>query len=556
MLSDPKSLDLTAFPEELRGAVAGVVAGVLAERDATVCEVSTSSVQNANLQRDNADLMESNAALSTQNAELEAVNARLEHMVKELHQLVYGKRSEKLSPDERQLAFEDLEVALAEAEAQSDTIEMTKSRKKRKPAQRNLGNLPDHLERIEQVIEPDSIICPCGCGEMVRIGEDRTERLDIVPAQFRVIVTIRPKYACPQKQSGVVQAPALRHLIEGGLPTEALLAYVGVAKYADHCPLFRQSQIFARSGIHLDRATLAGWVGKMSFHLAPVVDHLLKELKRSDKLFMDETRCPVLDPGRGRTKTGYLWAIARDERPFGGTAPPGVVFCYAPGRGGKYAETFLTGFTGTLQVDGYTGYNALTKHGRNSGPVKLAYCWAHARRKLKEVHDRDGSPIAAEGLRQIAAFYKIEAEIRGQSASDRLALRQEKTAPLIAEFEAWLKTMRSRISTKSRLGEKLAYIAKHLDGLKLFLDDGSVEMDSNVVERSIRPIALNRKNALFAGHDEGGRSWGRIASLIETCKLNGVEPYAYLKATLEAIAQGHPASRIDELMPWNFQKSA
>ena len=207
-------------------------------------------------------------------------------------------------------------------------------------------------------------------------------------------------------------------------------------------------------------------------------------------------------------------------------------------------------------MDGYTGYNALTKHGRNSGPVKLAYCWAHARRKLKEVHDRDGSPIAAEGLRQIAAFYKIEAEIRGQSASDRLALRQEKTAPLIAEFEAWLKTMRSRISTKSRLGEKLAYIAKHLDGLKLFLDDGSVEMDSNVVERSIRPIALNRKNALFAGHDEGGRSWGRIASLIETCKLNGVEPYAYLKATLEAIAQGHPASRIDELMPWNFQKSA
>jgi hypothetical protein len=229
-----------------------------------------------------------------------------------------------------------------------------------------------------------------------------------------------------------------------------------------------------------------------------------------------------------------------------------VVFCYADGRGGKHASEFLTGFCGTLQVDGYTGYNALTHPGRNSGPVKLAYCWAHARRKLKEVHDRDGSPIAKEGLKRIAKFYKIEDAIRGQSAEQRKAARQEQTKPLMDDFEVWLKTARSRISAKSRLGEKLSYIAKYMDGLKLFLDDGSVEMDSNVVERAIRPIALNRKNALFAGHDEGGRTWARIASLIETCKLNGVEPYAYLKATLEAIAAGHPAARIDELMPWNY----
>jgi transposase len=297
-------------------------------------------------------------------------------------------------------------------------------------------------------------------------------------------------------------------------------------------------------------------MGKVSFHLAPVVDHLLKELKRSDKLFADETRCPVLDPGRGKTKTGYLWAIARDERPFGGTAPPGVVFCYADGRGGKHATEFLTGFSGTLQVDGYTGYNALTKPDRKGGPVKLAYCWAHARRKLKEVHDRDGSPIAKEGLKRIATFYKIEDTIRRQSAEQRKAARQEQTKPLVDDFEVWLKTQRSRISAKSRLGEKLSYIAKHMNGLKLFLEDGTVEMDSNIVERAIRPIALNRKNALFAGHDEGGRTWARIASLIETCKLNDVEPYAYLKATLEAIAAGHPAARIDELMPWNFDKKA
>ena len=540
-----KSLDLTALPEEVQTAIR-----------AAQHEALDVAMQSANLKRSAVHLTESNAALATQNAELEAVNARLEHYVKELHQLIYGKRSEKLTEDERQLAFEDLEVATAEAEAQSDAIEMTKPRKKRKRAQRNLGNLPGHLERIEQVVEPDSITCPCGCGDMVRIGEDRTERLDIVPAQFRVIVTVRPIYACPNKDGGVAQAAAPRYLIEGGLPTEALLAYMGVSKYADHCPLFRQCQIYARSGIHLDRATLANWMGKMSFHLAPVVDHLLKDLKRSDKLYMDETRCPVLDPGRGRTKTGFLWAIARDESPFGGSAPPGVVLCYADGRGGKHATDFLTGFSGTLQVDGYTGYNALTKPGRNSGPVKLAYCWAHARRKLKEVHDRDGSPIAAEGLKQIAAFYKIETEIRGKSAAERLAVRQDKTKLLIDAFEGWFRTMRARISRKSRLGEKLAYIAKHMDGLKRFLDDGTIEMDNNVVERAIRPIALNRKNALFAGHDEGGRTWGRIASLIETCKLNAVEPFAYLKATLEAIAEGHPAARIDELMPWNFQKSA
>lgn len=231
-----------------------------------------------------------------------------------------------------------------------------------------------------------------------------------------------------------------------------------------------------------------------------------------------------------------------------------MVFCYADGRGGKHATKFLTGFCGTLQVDGYTGYNTLSKPGRVSGTIQLAYCWAHARRKLKEVFDRDGSPIAAEGLKRIAKFYKIEKAIRGQLPHQRKAARQGQTKPLMDDFEVWLKTVRAHISAKSRLGEKLSYIAKHMDGLKLFLDAGTIEMDSNTIERAIRPIALNRKNALFAGHDEGGRTWARIASLIETCKLNGVEPYAYLKATREAIAQGHPAARIEELMPWNFDK--
>ena len=495
-------------------------------------------------------------ALQAQVDGFRMANARLENLIKELHQALYGKKSEKLSEDERQLCFEDLEVAVAEVEEQQTRLKQDTPGKKAAASKRNLGNLPKDLPRIETVIEPDSTLCPCGCGEMVRIGEDRTERLDIVPAQLRVLVMVRPKYACPTCKGGVTQAKSPAHLIEGALPTEGAIAHVLISKYADHLPLYRQSQIYKRSGLDLHRSTLAGWVGKASFHLTPVVDRMAAILKTSTKLFMDETTAPVLDPGRGKTKTGYLWALARDDRGWGGEEPPGVIFFYANGRGGIHAEEFLAGFKGILQVDGYSGYNRLTKPSRADGPLTLAFCWAHARRKLKEVFDRDGSEIAAEGLRRIAEFYKIEAEIRGTSSDQRLSVRQARTKPLMDDFGHWLKNQRSRISAKSRLGEKLAYIANHWDGLQIFLADGRVEIDSNAVERTIRPIALNRKNALFAGHDEGGKNWGRIASLIETCKMNGVEPFAYLKATLEAIASGHPADQIDKLMPWALNQAS
>jgi len=234
-----------------------------------------------------------------------------------------------------------------------------------------------------------------------------------------------------------------------------------------------------------------------------------------------------------------------------------VVYFYAPGRHGENAETFLTGFDGTLQLDGYTGYNRLTKPSRKGGePIVVAHCWAHARRKLKEIFDRDGSEIAAEGLRWIDEIYAIEKDIRGTSPGQRLSARRARSALLVAAFGTWLQAQRLRISAKSRLGEKLAYIHRHWDGLQIFLTDGRVEIDSNKVENWVRPIALNRKNALFAGHDEGGKAWGRIASLIETAKINGVEPFAYLKSTLEAIAAGHPQHRIDELLPWNLQPSS
>jgi transposase len=498
------------------------------------------------------------AALEAEVATLAEHNRRLEHLVKEFRHALYGRRSEKLDADARQLAFEDLETAVAEAQEAQERAAMPAPapRGGRAGAKRNQGRLPKELPRIERVIEPETTLCPCGCGEMTRIGEDRTERLDIVPAQFRVIATVRPKYACRRCAGAVAQAPAPAFLIEGALPTERMIAHVLVSKYADHTPLYRQSQIYARAGIDLHRSTLADWVGNAAFHLAPIVDRLVGHLKRSGKLFLDETTAPVLDPGRGRTKTGYLWALVRDDRRWGGADPPAVVYHYASGRGAEHARTILEGFSGVLQVDGYAAYKRVRDDRGADAPLALAHCWAHGRRQLREIFDRDASPIAEEGLRRIAELYAIEAALKGLPPDRRRAVRQARSAPLVEDFGAWLARIRARISAKSRLGQKLAYFANHWEGLCVFLDDGRVEIDSNAVENTIRPLSLQRKNALFAGHDEGAHGWARIASLIETCKLNGVDPLAYLTATLEAIAAGHPATLIDELMPWAFSPAS
>jgi len=288
---------------------------------------------------------------------------------------------------------------------------------------------------------------------------------------------VRPKYASRRCREGVRQAPAPAHLIAGALPGEGAIAQVLVSKYADHCPLFRQATIYARGGVELDRSTLAGWVGKAAFHLRPVAERLAEHLRQSGKLFMDETWVPVLDPGPGRTRTGWLWALARDDRNWGGADPHGVVYFYAPGRGGAHAERFLDGFEGILQEDGYVGYNRLAAGPH--GAVRLSYCWAHCRRRLREVFDSTGSAVAAEGLRRIAELYAIEAEIRGAPADRRQAERQARTAPLVEAFGVWLDQQRRRVSPKSGLGKKLAYIDRHWDGLRVFLADGRVEIDSN-----------------------------------------------------------------------------
>jgi transposase len=336
------------------------------------------------------------------------------------------------------------------------------------------------------------------------------------------------------------------------MPTEATIASVIVSKYADHLPLYRQSQIYARQGVDIDRSTLAFWVGKAAYELRPIHDALLAHLKTSSKLFMDETPAPVLDPGRGKVKKGYFWALARDDRGWNGPEPPGVAFTYALGRSGTYASEILQGFEGILQVDGYAGYNRVLDL-RDNAPIQLEYCWAHARRKLFDLTHHNVAPIAEEGLKQIAALYRIEKQARGTSAEDRLALRQAKSAPKIETFKAWLGHARTQVSAKSPTGAALKYIAKYWDGLILFLTDGRINMDSNAVERTIRPIALQRKNALFAGHDAGAQNWAMLASLIETCKLNKIKPHSYLAGVLTAIVNGHKQKHIDQLLPWNFK---
>jgi Transposase and inactivated derivatives len=413
----------------------------------------------------------------------------------------------------------------------------------------NRGTLPAGLPRIETVIEPEDTNCSCCKRGMALIGEDVAERLDIVPAQLRVQVIRRPKYACRSCSGHLVQAPAPARAVTGGLPSEALIAHVIVSKYADHQPLYRQAQILARQGVSLDRSTLADWVGRGAWWLRPLHAALLQDLRAGPKLFADETHAPVLDPGRGRTKTGQLWAYARDDRPWCGPAPPAVAYVYAPSRSTEQVQAHLAGFSGILQVDGYAAYPKLA---RSSG-VTLAFCWSHARRGFYDIAVKGHAPVATEALKRIQALYAIEAEIRGQDAETRRRLRQERARPVLEDMKAWFEDQLSQLSRKSETADAINYALIRWPGLTLYLEDGRIEIDSNTVERSIRPLALTRKNALFAGSDGGGEHWAMLASLIETCKLNGINPQHYIADVLTKLVNGHPINRIEELLPWKWQ---
>ena len=470
---------------------------------------------------------------------------KLRLIIRKLQRGQFGRRSERLDPGQLHLGLEELDADIGRAESRQTPQPTPDSNTEHR---RPRLAFPDHLPRDEITLDADCSTCSICGGPLHEIGVTASEMLDWVPASVRVVRIRRPKHGC--RSCGTIhQAPAPERLIAKGMATPGLIAQVLVSKYCDHLPLYRQTQIFARYGVELDRSMLANWVGGACWWLEPLHKLLAQNVFGSPKLFADDTPIPVLDPGRGRTKTGRLWVYARDDRPWAGLDPPAAVYFYSSDRKAERPASHLSGFRGVLQVDGYAGFERLTA----TGAVVLAACWAHVRRRFYEFHQATGSPIAAEALRRIAELYKVEATIRGKTANERQLARGCDSRPILDAMKLWLEQELSRIPPNGVLAGAIRYALARWPALCRFLDDGRLDLDNNPVERAIRPVALGRKNHLFAGSDAGGDRWATVCSLIATAKLNGVDPFAYLKDVLARMATGHPMSRLDELLPWAWK---
>jgi transposase len=466
---------------------------------------------------------------------------QLKLQIARLKRMQFGKSSEKIEREIEQLELQldDLQQEAAVREAKlPEALRSEPEKPYRKP-------LPEHLPREDEVHEP-ACTCPdCG-SEMRKIGEDVTEVLEYVPASFKVIRHVRPKLACRACEI-IVQEPMPFLPIARGRPGPGLLAHVLVAKYADHLPLYRQQQIYARDGIDLARSTLAGWVGQTAAALEPLIAALRKDVLASDVLHGDDTPVPVLAPGAGKTKTGRMWAYVRDGRPHGSGAPPAAIYFYSADRKGEHPQAHLKSFKGVLHADGYAGFNAIF----DRADVTEAACWAHVRRKFFDIHAANQSPIAREALDRIGALYAIEETIRARPPDERRQWRAEQSAPLVTSLKTWIADTLPKLSGKSELAQAMRYAQSRWQALVRFLDDGRIEIDNNAAERGVRGITLGRKNWLFAGSDSGGDTAAAIFSLVETAKLNGVDPEAYLRSVISQIAD-HPVQKIAELLPWNW----
>ena len=467
---------------------------------------------------------------------------KLKHQLAGLRRHRFGATSEAL--DQLELTLEEEEIARAAetpATIEADEPVEEKRRPKRKP-------LPGHLPRNETVLAPGDACGACG-GRLKRLGEDVTEELEYVPGRFVVNRIVRPRMACACCEK-IHQAPLPSRPIERGRPGPGLLAHVLVSKYADHLPLYRQSQIFARDGIDLERSTLTDWVGKSTALLEPLAAAIGRHVLRGDAIFADDTPVKMQAPGLGKTKTARLWAYARDERPFAGHAPPAAWYQFSTDRKAKRPRAHLRDFEGWMHADGYAGFEELYR----SGGVREVACMAHIRRKFVDVHQSQGSAIAEEAIKRIAQLYAVEKEARGQSPDIRQAIRQDKAKPILDDLEAWLHLQLPKISGKTPLASAIRYALTRIKRLKPYLDHGILELDNNTAERSMRPIALGRKNWLFAGSEGGGKAAAIAYTLIETAKLNGVDPQAWLTDILSRIAD-HKITRIDELLPWCYART-
>src|SRR6266852_1383222 len=489
--------------------------------------------------------------LITKDEQLLSREREIEHLkllLAKLHRMQFGRKSEKLTRqiEQLELRLEELESNRSEKEPNAPEpapVPASSTPTAAKPTRRAL---PDHLPRQTRRHEPQETECPECQGELRKLGEDVSEVLEYVPASFVVVRHVRTKLCCT-KCDCIVQAEAPSRPIVRGMAGPGLLAHVLVSKYCDHLPLYRQSEMYARHDVELERSTLADWVGSTSRLLEPLVEALRRYVSAAGKLHADDTPVPVLAPGQGKTKTGRLWTYVRDDRPAGDTAAPAVWFAYSPDRKGEHPERHLEKFRGTLQADAYAGFNQLYENGR----IQQAACWAHVRRKFYDLEQAHASPVAREALARIGALYGIEETIRGKPPDERRAVRQAQSKPLLDSLRQWFEATLSKLSRKSETTVAIRYALSRWDALVRYIEDGHIEIDNNAAERSLRGVALGRKDYLFAGSDTGGERAAVIYSLIGSAKLTGLDPEAYLREVLTRIAD-YPINRIEELLPWNI----
>jgi transposase len=499
------------------------------------------------------------AEAKAQNAEAEARHRALliEQMkftIAKLRHEKFGQSSERGALLEQlELGLADMEEDASEAEARAQMAAAAAAHaevkvqgfERRKPARRPL---PEHLPR-ERIVYPAPSACPCCGGTLHKIGEDVTETLELVPRRWKVIQHVREKFSCRSCES-ITQPPAPSHPIARGRAGPGLLGHVLFCKYCLHLPLNRQSAAYAHEGIELDVSTLADWVGACAATLMPLVEAIRGHVFAAERIHADDTTVPV--QAKGKTRTGRLWAYVRDDQPFGGPDPPAAAFFYSPDRGGEHPERHLASYVGLMQADAYAGFNRLYEATRKGGPIIEAACWAHGRRKFFDLARLQKAPIAIEAIERIDALFAVEREINGLAPEQRLAVRNERSRPLVVELESWLRQQRAKLSRRSETAKAIDYSLKRWTALTRFLGDGRLCMSNNAAERAVRCVAVGRKNWTFAGSDDGGRRAAAIYTLIETAKLNDIDPQAWLTDLLARLPD-HPARRISELLPWNWR---